>query len=286
MIPTNEQTLNQILEAIGRIDTDQFIETMEELTPMIPDWIKAHMRMERTFPSPSGILRCRLQQWFEGKKMAADQIVPVGWKIRRMMGIIQEPLWIAILNMADFPTDLPMDATPCGEHMMAHPDGELCIEDEIFPVEFKSISGVGFRKLIDGGGIAFREQDHYAQIQLYMHAMNASAGLYLATPPDPGLLQANMRTKKRFGSDYQMDPVYVEWVEYDAGSVEHYLERADMILEDGKSDEPPMREYSGIPENAKGKRNWPCGFCVHVDKCNDTFTYDEGEIGEEIKWYS
>ncbi len=282
MIPSNDQTLERIIGAIHKIDTDLFIETMEELTPLIPGWIKSHMKMDRSVPSPSGILRCRLQLWYEAKKMAADQTVPAGWKIRRMMGIIQEPLWIALLNMAKFETTLP-EPIFCGDYMSAHPDGEIWFEDDRVPVEFKSISGVGYKKLLEGGGIVFREQDHYAQIQLYMHAMNASHGLYLATPPDPGLLQADMRRKKRYGSGYDMDPVYVEWVEYDPGSVEYYMERAEMIWKDSQSDTPPMREHPGIPENARGKRNMPCGFCVHVDKCNNQFEYDEGEEG--IEWY-
>lgn len=282
-----EETSLRIHRALEGIDGPLFTSIMETILPKIPGWVAAHMRMEHSRPSPSTILRCRYQQWCDGKGLAPDQEIPVGWKLRRMMGIVSEPLWLAILKLAEYSVKLPEHTYGCGPSMRAHPDAvfqERGLDAAV--VELKSVGGVGYKKLINGGGVSFTEPDHFAQLQLYMHATRTEAGLYLATTPDPGLLQSEMRSKKKYGPDYELDPFYVEWVPYDPSTVKSLLERAEMINADLKKDEPPMREYDGIPTSLRtGRLKMPCGYCVHLDKCNDQFQYGEGELGEEgIEW--
>lgn len=280
--PGNEETARRVHGALEGLDGPSFRRAMERLAPAIPGWVEAHLAMEHTFPSPSGILRCRLQQWYEARGAEPDQDIPVGWKLRRMMGILSEPLWLAVLDMAGFEVGLPGERLPCGPHMAAHLDGTL---NGAFPVELKHPGGVGFKRLINSGGVTYEEPGHYAQLQLYMHAMKADAGLYLASPPDPGLLQSEMRARKRYGPAYELDPVYVEWVAYDANTVESLLRRAETLHADAQSDKPPMREYDGIPEHPRtGRRKMPCGYCPHLEKCNLAFDYGEGELVGGVQW--
>lgn len=275
--PTNEKTLHRLLEALREIDGPRSISLLEELTSQVPAWIKAHLEMLHSHPSPSGIMRCRLQQWFDAKKMAPDQEIPVGWKLRQMMGIISEPLWLALFRLAGFSVDLPNVCLPCG-NMIAHPDAVL---DKGFPLELKSTTGVGFRRLLESPGVASEEPGHYAQLQLEIFATGSEHGLYVATPPDPGMLQADLRRKKRYGHDYELDPIYVEWIERDDATIEALLVRSEMLANDALSDDPPPREYDGIPEDRRGKRTFPCGYCIFLERCNDTYGYGEGIEFEE-----
>ena len=276
---TNEETSIRLHDALREIDGPRFVGLLEELTPAVPAWIKAHLEMEHSHPSPSGITRCRLQQWFDAKKMPPDQEIPVGWKLRRMMGIISEPLWLALLGLAGFDVSLPDACLPCGPKMLAHPDAIL---DGEFPFELKSKSGVGFKMLMESAGVADEEPGDFAQLQLSIFAAKADWGLYVATPPDPGMLQADLRRKKRYGRDYELDPVYVQWVPRDDATIEAMLSRAELLAADAERDEPPPREYDGLPEDPRtGKRTWPCGYCIHLDKCNDTYGLGEGIEFEE-----
>ena len=135
----------------------------------------------------------------------------------------------------------------------------------------------GFKKLLEGGGVAFEEPGHYAQLQLGLYAYKAEWGLYLASAPDPGLLQADLRRKKRYGRLYEIDPIYVEWVERDNGTIDDLLHRAQMLVRDQEKDTPPPREYDGIPEDPRtGRRTMPCGYCPYLEACNDTYEYREG----------
>ncbi len=164
--------------------------------------------------------------------------------------------------------------------MWAHPDAVL---DNEYLVELKTLNGWGYKGLLESSvGVSAEEDGHYTQAQLYLYAADKEWCLYLATPPDPGFLQSTMRQKKRYGPSYEMPPVYLEWIERDDATIEDALQRAEMIVEDSKSDEPPPREFDGRTHNPKGKRLMPCGFCLFSGTCQTKYGY--GDYAEGVEW--
>lgn len=254
------------IDAIDHGD-DYALGVLAGLEGKVPAWLRAHREMEHTFPSPSGIMRCRLQQWFDARKMKPDQESPRGWKVRRAMGIISEPYWLAVLGSGGANLDMSNQKFDCGPNMWAHPDA---IMDNEFLVEIKSVSGWGYRKMIESwGGVEIIEKGHYVQAQLYMYATGMDWTLYLTWPADFGQTQSAMRQKKRYDANFQMQPLYLEWIPRNKDTIEMALERAEMIAKDKRSKIPPPRDYPGVEFAANGKRTWPCGYCLHLRKCND-----------------
>ncbi len=252
------------IDAIDHGD-DYALGVLADLESKVPEWLRAHREMEHSYPSPSGIMRCRLQQWFDARKMKPDQASPRGWKVRRAMGIISEPYWLAVLGSGGADLTMSNEKFDCGPHMWAHPDA---IMNDEFLVEIKSVSGWGYRKMLESwGGVEMVEKGHYVQAQLYMYATGMPWTLYLTWPADFGQTQSAMRQKKRYGKYYEMQPLYLEWIPRNKDTIEMALERAEMIAKDKRSKTPPQREFAGVEFNADGKRSWPCGYCLHLGKC-------------------
>lgn len=253
------------IEALGIGDAAAMAE-LSRLTALVPAWFRQHREMLHTFPSPSGLMRCRAQQWYDFKKVQPDQTTPPGWKVAAAMGIISEPYWLAVLAAGGFDVSLPNEAFKCGDLMIAHPDAIL---NGKFTVELKRMSGWGFKNLIERpGGIMLNQPDHFAQCQLEMHAAGAEWGLYLTHPSDHGMLQSTMRQKTKYGRRYILQEVYVEWLRRDDQLVEGLLKRAELIAQDMIRDEPPPREYSGREWTPQGKQFWPCAWCLWLATCN------------------
>lgn len=254
------------IDAIDHGD-DYALGVLADLEGKVPEWLRVHREMEHSYPSPSGIMRCRLQQWFDARKMKPDQTSPRGWKVRRAMGIISEPYWLAVLGSGGADLAMSNEKFDCGPHMWAHPDAIMNGE---FLVEIKSVSGWGYRKMLESwGGVEMVEKGHYVQAQLYMYATGMPWTLYLTWPADFGQTQSSMRQKKRYGKYYEMQPLYLEWIPRNKDAIEMALERAEMIAKDKRSKTPPQREFAGVEFDPKGKRTWPCGYCLHLGKCND-----------------
>ncbi|KKK73793.1 hypothetical protein LCGC14_2890260, partial [marine sediment metagenome] len=91
------QRINEALESIGN---EKSLELLGRLGAETPNWLKNHLAMEHSYPSPSNITRCRYQLWLNAKNKPRDEEPPTLWKIRQLMGIISEPLWLAVLGMA------------------------------------------------------------------------------------------------------------------------------------------------------------------------------------------
>jgi hypothetical protein len=269
-----EEVRGRIHEAIRSIDHTEYLDFLEELGPRVPGWLKTHLEMEHTVPSPSNVMRCRLQLWLLGQGYEPDDEPPILWKIAQIQGIIAEPVWIAILDRAGFGISLANERLDCGPTMWAHPDAVL---DDKYILEFKRPSGIGFRKLLEASmGIAGAEYDWYVQMQLYMLATDKERGLFLASPGDGSLLQMMMRQRKMYGWGFELDPIYLEWVERDENTIRIALERAEMIKWDLEKDKPPVREFLGQAFDLKGRRKRPCGYCPFPERCNTMYGYGEG----------
>lgn len=274
MPPKLEVVREQVHEAVRSIDHREYLTFLEELGPQIPGWLKTHLEMEHSVPSPSNVMRCRLQLWFAGQGHEPDDEPPILWKVAQIQGIVAEPIWIAILERAGFKVTRANERLDCGPHMWAHPDAML---DDLYVAEFKRPSGIGFRKLLEASmGIAGEEYNWYVQVQLYMYAAKKEHCLFMAVPGDGSLLQMMMRQKKMYGWGYDLDPIYLEWVERDENTINEALKRAEMIKEDSFSNTPPVREATGQTHDLKGARMRPCGYCSFPEGCNDLYGYMEG----------
>lgn len=260
---------------------DYALGVLAQVAAAVPEWIRLHRAMEHSYPSPSGIMNCRLQQWFAAKNVRVDNESPIGNKVRRAMGVISEPYWLAVLGSGDDKLTLPNKKYSCGPHMWAHPDAVM---NKQFLVEIKSVSGWGYRKMLEEwGGVEMAEKGHYVQAQLYMYATGYDWTLYLTNAADPGQTQSSMRQKKRYGKSYQMQPLYMEWIPRNDDTIEMALERAEMLVGDQLSEESPPREFSGQEFKPSGALSFPCGYCLWNPTCNDLIRADiEGFEPEEI----
>lgn len=252
---------NEIVKQVESADSEQFVDMLTALGGEMPDYLRAHLEMEHSTPSPSGVASCRLQQWFKGQGAEVQQGIPASWSLRSMAGTVNEPIWIAILRLCGLPVTFPKESYDCGDHMRAHPDG-LIGDDGL--LELKSVTGWTYKRLIEGQGVAYEEPKHYTQTQLYMLATGRSYSLYVASTPDPALLQSMMRGWKKYGPEYQLPLCYLEVIPRREVDIEAALARADMIAADKESSTPPPRDFDG-------QIKWPCSYCAFQPKCQEIY---------------
>ena len=60
--------------AIREMGNEQSAGILDQLKGEMPAWLAAHYRMEHSYPSPSTIMNCRLQQWYGAKGVEPDQV--------------------------------------------------------------------------------------------------------------------------------------------------------------------------------------------------------------------
>jgi len=226
-----------------------------------PRWLQAHLELEHSTPSPSGVTACRLQQYGRAKGWPEEGSNPVNWTARAAAGVIREPYWLAILTLAGLDIQLSDTAIPCGPHMKANPDAYL---GDWGIVELKDLQGWTFKRVIEGMGIAYEEPRYYTQVQLYLHATGRQWALFVASTPDPAMLQSMMRGYKKYGPEYDLPLVYLEWVERRDVDVAAALARAEMIVEDIEGDIVPPRDFDG-------QVKWPCSYCPFQRTCNERY---------------
>src|SRR3990167_6024300 len=166
--PPNLDDLKQrIYAAIEEMGSGESLRLLGELGAQMPQYLAKHLEMTHTVPSPSSVMDCRLQQWFKAREYETDVVVPAAWLTRAAAGVVIEPYWAAVLSLAGIPVSFPDKALPCGPNMQAHPDGY--IGDNAL-LELKDKTGWGYKRLIEGNGIAYEEPNEYMQCQLYLHA--------------------------------------------------------------------------------------------------------------------
>jgi len=241
--------------------TPEALELLGRLGGETPRWLQAHLSLEHSTPSPSGVTACRLQQYGKAKGWPITGTTPAHWTARAAAGVIREPYWLSILTLAGLDIRMADEAVPCGPHMLANPDayiGDWAI------VELKDLQGWTYKRVIEGMGIAYEEPRYYAQCQLYMHATDRKWCLFMASTPDPAMLQSMMRNYKKNGPEYELPLVYLEWVERRDVDVAAALARAEMIAEDIAGDIVPPRDFDG-------KVKWPCSYCPVQEECRKRY---------------
>jgi hypothetical protein len=105
--------------------------------------------------------------------------------------------------------------------------------------EFKSAKDESFKAMVKAGSVRMAEPKHFVQIQLGMHMLGLSRGLYMMTNKND-------------------ETIYSERVEYDVEFCTRILARAERIVQLHK---PPAR----IAEKADDFR---CMFCKHKPICH------------------
>jgi len=252
----------KLISTIEGMESEEFTVLLSNLAAVTPDYLRAHMEMEHSTPSPSGVTACRLQQYLKKTDEEVTSKIPASWSLRAAAGTIGEPLWLALLRMADVNVSFPEEGGyPCGPLMRAHPDGLI---DQDGLLELKSTTGWTYKRLIEGIGVAYEEPKHYMQAQLYMYATGRDWCLYLASTPDPALLQSMMRNYKKYGKEYELPFCYLEVIKRREQDIEAGLARAEMIVADRESGILPPRDFDG-------RKNWPCNYCPYQVKCQETY---------------
>src|SRR3990167_3437742 len=226
----------RVYAAIEDIESEDFLALLSGLGAEMPDYLRAHLEMSHSVPSPSGVTACRLAAYWRGKEREPDHKVPAYWTKRQVAGTIMEPFWHAILQRAGLPLYRTHEAIQCGPHMKGHPDGYIA---ETGLLELKDMNGWAYKRLLESQGVAYEEPRHYAQMQLYMDGAARDWCLYFATPADPGMLQGIMRGYEAYGTEYILPLYYAEIVERRDMDIRAGHARAEMIATAQLSDPPP-----------------------------------------------
>lgn len=253
-----------IYSALERVGEAEFLSLLAELGKEMPRYLDSHLSNEHSLPSPSSLTNCRTQLYWKGKDVEPDEgkVIPAAWRKRAVAGSILEPFWFTVLSMAGLDVQLPQKGIPCGPHMVGSPDA-LIGDDGL--LELKDLTGWTYKRLIEGEGVAFEEPKYYTQTQLYLYATGREWCLFFASTPDPAFFQSILRRYKKYGQAWVAPLMYMEIIDRREADIQAALARAEMIVEDQDSDEPPPREYDG-------RATWPCAYCPTQKRCNDYFT--------------
>ena len=268
---TTKEISERLAGAIQEMGSKLWLDSLEKFGALGPLWMRRHLEIEHTVPSPSGIEACRLQQYWYAKKREQDIPHPTAYRRQAAMGVLSELWWLTVFEVAGFGVFTPNLPYECGPHMKAHPDA-LFDEDPSsdpygYVLELKHLTGFTYKRHLEGyGGLKTVNPNYEAQVQLYMHAAGTAHALFLASPSDPKLLEDVMRQRKKYGEGYELPLVHLEWVKHYEQRVQQLLRRAEMIAEDLRSDEPPPREFTGAAFIA-GRKSWPCGYCAFQPSC-------------------
>ncbi len=236
----------------------------ESIGTSVQGWIEKHLDLEHSIPSASTVEQCILRLWYDAKKKEKDTEVPASWKSAQMIGLLSELVYVPALEHTGIEL-LPLKTLQFQDGLMlGTPDA---ISDK-FTIEIKARTGWTYKRYMSRYGyVSGIEPNVYTQMQVSMDAAHVDWGLLIVLPSDFSYLQNVMRQNKRWGPEYNLSPFHLEWVGKDEAHIEYIIKRAHIIKEAIKSDEPPTREYNGIPVDFKGKKNWPCGYCPYNQRC-------------------
>ena len=113
--------INQIRQKLDRaiieIGEEKGLKTLQEMAALAPTWLSRNLSAEHTIPSPSGILKCRRQLWLQAKGKTSTEQLPIYWRIRQALGVMQELYWMAVFKTAEFKITTLQEPVPCGAHM-------------------------------------------------------------------------------------------------------------------------------------------------------------------------
>jgi hypothetical protein len=270
--------IEEVDEAIARVfrelDWKDARETLIKLGENSAEYLRAHIELEHTIPSPSKALNCRRQMWYKAHGAESDRDFPESWLLAAMTGVLTESIWLTVLTIADprlVPS--PVDTLDVG-YGVGTPDAELRNLEGSPLVEMKRRTGWPFQYLIERG-VKSEQEDAYAQAQDYMKAGKRKWCLMLFSVADHSFYQNIMRKFKR-QPNKKFPFYYVEWVEFDRVYSKKVTDRQYGTVRILNDNDPPAREY-GIDNKLLDPDNgeWPChtpdrfGGCPFWKKCTE-----------------
>jgi len=129
-------------------------------------------------------------------------------------------------------TEIPI---PSQEIISGRADAILCIGNENYVLDIKSINSMVFRKMTEP------KEDNVYQIQLYLHFFNIKKGILLYIDKD-------MQEMKEF------------FVDYDEALCKDLLDKFNVLKDQVDGDILPAR-LKDYP------KNWQCTYCAYKDVC-------------------
>ena len=269
-----EEVDEAIARAFRELEWKDAREDLIRLGENSAEYLRAHVELEHTIPSPSKALDCRRQMWYKSHGTESDRGLPESWILAAMSGVVTEPIWHTILAHADPRLEpSPVSTLDLG-YGVGTCDGELRKLPGKPLIELKRRTGWAFEFSRERGFQA-EEENGVAQAQDYMKAAGRKWTLMLMSVADHSFYQNIMRKFKR--QPNKQFPFYlVEWIEFDPDYSQRITDRQYGTVELLNNDEPPAREQ-GIdnklldPDNG----NWPChtpdrvGGCPFWKKCTE-----------------
>lgn len=232
-------------------------------------------------PSPSGILRCRLEQWFNGTGHERTNKHSVESDKNMEQGTLVEPYWFKVYARAGFEVCPHPEPPPPGSMGVMRSHGGDAIMYVATP-ECASVFGMpmGSRVLLElknmGGWSYFDfvlkdlqegHPDYWAQVNTYLHGYACDYAIVHAGIADPGLTKWVWKRIKK--QEDPLPPFWIEIVKKDAGTVMDALERANEVRWsiDNITDHIPieLRDYN--PHDLLPKQGFPCFYCAYADAC-------------------
>ncbi len=247
-------------------------ELWDILGTSVQGWIQKHLDIQHSIPSASTVDNCMLRLWYDAKKMPITTDLPIAWMGAQMSGLLSELVYIAVLKNAG--VELLENKTLVFQDglMLGTPDAIT----KSFTVEIKQRTAYTYKLYLQTYGfVSGVEPNVYSQIQVAIEASGLDWALLLVLPSDHSQLQKTMRMNKRWGPEYNLPAFHLEWVKRNDDHIAYISTRAKKIKEANELDDPPLREYNGIPVDIKGKKKWPCGYCPHNERCISDFGYGD-----------
>lgn len=141
-------------------------------------------------------------------------------------------------------TEVPI---PSQEIISGRADAIMCVENENYVLDIKSINSMIFRRMTEP------KEDNVYQVQLYMHYFNIKKGILLYVDKDRQEL-------KEF------------FLDYDEAMCKSLLDKFESLKVQIEKNEVP-------PRLADYPKNWQCSYCAYKDICkladSDALAWEE-----------
>lgn len=232
----------------------------------------------RHTPSPSGIMSCRLRQWFQGKDYPRTNRIPVDSLKNMAQGTAIESFWRDTYSAAGFHLVYPPPPVVVGDMVSRGGDGILYVATKEaaamvgLPIgtpmllELKNFGAWSYFDFIDNG-IEKGHPDYWVQVQTYMEGYGLDYCVFHAGMADPsGTKWIWKRIKKR---TEDIPPFWMEVIRREPDVALKAVERAAEVrwAIDNIADRVPIELRDFDPTVLLPTKAWPCGYCGWADAC-------------------
>ncbi len=249
MVMLAEKTLNAIDRAIENDQGGRFREKLKEIILSFDD---VYRNQEFPFRKHLGASRvgseCARKIWYSFRWF---KNINFNSRLLRLFnrGHLEEARFVAMLMVAG--VDVRYESEEGGQFKISNKNSHFegscdgiaykvpdLDSDEPCLLEYKTMNANEFEKLLKSGVKQFKNE-HYVQMQVYMHKLKLKYALYLAVNKND-------------------DEIYAEIIEHDATYSKFYIERGELII---LKDTPPNKM-----SNSPGW--YACKFCDYHAICH------------------